>query len=443
MGGLSVRRRRFLELAAASSALVAGCSEGPSEPSATGTPTETKTRTERPSRTPTDTPRPQTDTPRQHPDRIFVGPDGSAGDPGTREAPLASVQAALERVEPGQTVFVLPGRYHEHVRSVRAGEPDAPITIAGTAEAELHGASPDRSHTLRINHDHIHLRGITLTSLHDPSEPNRLASYIENEPIRIHPPADTDEYLSGIVIKPSGLGYSRQQLIGLDRTTHAEIGEFRVIGRAGARYYLTGDEGHNAEIVYVGTSPANRGTSFYPWEEYDRTSHVHIHHIDNSAGHAHSEIVNAKLGTHDITVEYCTDGGGSKNNESYPTAAVRLQSYDATVRWCDLRNGEGWGVYVGSTFARDAQDREAGAGLTESERRGGTDNAIYGNRVTGFGAEAFAFPLSDQGQTPSAQRRLCGNQYDGPTHGQPGADCPDSVPTGDGIGHIGGDSPWS
>lgn len=66
------------------------------------------------------------------------------------------------------------------------------------------------------------------------------------------------------------------------------------------------------------------------------------------------------------------------------------------------------------------------------------DNAIYGNRVTGFPEGAFLFVADDHGQTQEVQRRYCGNEYDG----QADKPCPASVPTGEGIGHTGGDSPW-
>lgn len=81
--------------------------------------------------------------------------------------------------------------------------------------------------------------------------------------------------------------------------------------------------------------------------------------------------------------------------------------------------------------------------LTVEERRGGTDNALYGNHVTGFAEGAFSFPNSEDGQSPGAQRIYCGNVTDGPSDGAPGAECSDDVPDGAGIGHTGGDSPFS
>lgn len=143
--------------------------------------------------------------------------------------------------------------------------------------------------------------------------------------------------------------------------------------------------------------------------------------------------------THDVTVEYCTDGGGSRNAEDYRSASVRFNSSGGTLRWCDLRNGAGNGVEIGSALARKAQQERTDP--SEFERRGGTDHAVYGNRITGFDDSAIAFPIDSQTQTD--QRYVCDNEYDGRTDGEPGVACPDSVPEGDGVGHLGGDSPWA
>ncbi|MFC7176274.1 hypothetical protein [Halosegnis marinus] len=331
------------------------------------------------------------------------------------------------RADPGETVYVMPGEYHEPVEPP-GGEPGAPITITGPPDAVLKN-SPDAYYMFLVRSSHVHLTGMTIDGLENPDRPDDVESYARTSPIVTRPPESTDEYLRDVVIAPHAVGNSQKALVSIDRTRDLVVGPFRVTGPAGTKYLLTDEPGHNGEIVYLGTSPSNLGTDWHPWTEYDRTRNVLVRGIDNSAGHGHSELVNTKLGTEDVVVEYCTDAGGSRNTEDSPAASVRFQSFGATVRWCDLRGGRGHGVEIASFKARDA--REEGD-PTRIERLGGTDNAVYGNRIVGFDDLAVAYP-SESGEAD--QRHVCGNTYDGETAGTPDAPCPDGVPTGDGVGH--------
>jgi len=60
---------------------------------------------------------------------IVVAPDGNDAAAGTRDAPLATIQAAVDRAGPGDTVLVRGGTYRESVRLTRSGRPDAPIRL--------------------------------------------------------------------------------------------------------------------------------------------------------------------------------------------------------------------------------------------------------------------------------------------------------------------------
>lgn len=441
-----MNRRRFLRATGAGMGALAGCSSTSERESRTPTETPPSTETatsstEEPSRT--DTPR-ETGTSEEDRNTIFVAPDGVWDDTegGTEEKPLGSIQLAVKRAEPGETVHVKPGQYFQSVNTVRPGTATDPITITGPPDAVVSGEKgAEYAKAIGISHSHVHVTGLTIDGLQDPSRPDDPSSYMR---AGITTMPEKYEYLTDLVIKPHAVGNVRGNAIHVAFAENVEVGEFRVIGPAGLRYLLTDKVGHWGEIVYLGQSPLQEPNEIEKKGELaglDTSNNIYVHHIDNSEGHGHAELVNAKLGTHDVLVEYCTDGGGSQNTETYPSASVSFQSYGATVRWCDLRNGKGHGVEVGSLVAAKRQKEKSESELTEAERRGGTDNAIYGNRVTGFDDKAFVFPRREKGQTPEAQRLFCNNEYDGQTDGNPGASCPESVPVSNGIGHTGGDSP--
>ena len=60
---------------------------------------------------------------------IFVASDGADANPGTETQPLATIQAAVERLQPGDTCLVRGGVYRETVTFPRSGTAQQPITL--------------------------------------------------------------------------------------------------------------------------------------------------------------------------------------------------------------------------------------------------------------------------------------------------------------------------
>ncbi|WP_313694861.1 hypothetical protein [Halorarum halobium] len=434
-------RRRFLELAALGTAGSAGCAgdggSGTAEPSETE-PTRSRTTS------PTSTGEPEpTATPREQPNAIFVDAEaGSNYGSGAADDPVATIQYALRAAEPGDTIRVRPGRHSGNVETRGAGEPDAPITVTGPPDAVF---APERGEAFLINHSHVHLRGLTFDGLHTPDRPDDPESYVERL-IAINPRAenlatdvenppermDDSAYLRDVVVKPDRIGNCRADLIKHQYANDVEIGEFETFGVAGAKF-LKGDEtGHNSEIVYLGISWP--GDGYPPEQSHD----IHVHHIDNSAGIPHAELVDCKPGLSDVTIEYCTDAGGSNEVIADDTTggAVVIAGTDVTVRWNVLADGAQAGIEIDCDAAASEDPPPAAAA-------GGSNNAIYGNRLTGNDGLALSLPYRSDGQGQADQRIVCGNEYDGETHGDPDDACGADVPAGDGIGHTGGDSPFA
>ena len=74
---------------------------------------------------------------------LWVSTSGSDHNPGTAAAPLATLQAAADRANPGDEIRVLAGIYHQTVRCTRAGAPGALIhLVAHTPGVILDGSDP-------------------------------------------------------------------------------------------------------------------------------------------------------------------------------------------------------------------------------------------------------------------------------------------------------------
>jgi hypothetical protein len=272
-------------------------------------------------------------------DRHYVSPDGDDDNRGTQRNPLATIQHAFDRAQPGETVHVLPGEYFQDFEPVRDGKPGAPIEITGPPDAVIHGAGSRSDGIVCFNtHSHIHITGLTFDGLWRPEQPDNPQSY---RTYLIWTRAKTSEYLTDVKIKPHAVGNARYSFIDFNMTNNVEVGEFEIIGPAGASYVVGDAENHEGEIVYVGSPPTEAKSLQQDGilEGADTSHEYHTHHIDNSAGYGHSELVNTKPGTYAVTVEYCTDGGNGYDTDQSTNASIALQGHSNTVRWNDLQGG--------------------------------------------------------------------------------------------------------
>ena len=377
---------------------------------------------------------------------IHVKPDGSPLNSGSSDDPLESIDRASDFADQGDTVYVHSGEYRELVDLTTGGTADSPFTLTGPPDAVLRPPEGKDQPALDITKSHTHLTGLTITGLHNPDAPENPESYHPGKLISIDGDFDApDEFLKGLVVSPHRLGGAGQALINSVQFKDSTIGGFKIIGPAGADWIFDDTEGHNGEIVYLGTATDNRVERGF--EEYDRTRNIRVHHIDNSEGHPHAELVDCKEGVSDVTVEYCTDAGGGQSNDSVFSTAIALGGFDCTVRWNVIQDAEGPGIEIGPWGTMTNPDF-LGEPETDFERKLGTGHAIYGNVFTGNALDAIDFlresnvPGRETNPRPEDQRMLCENRVDAYSDGNPGSKCNFEHPSTTGVGHLGGESPW-
>ena len=150
-----------------------------------------------------------------------------------------SIQEAIEKAMPGDTVKISDGEYSEDLETVRDGEPNKYITITGTHKAIVHGTGKD-NRMFRVSHDYHKIDGFTLDG--KIGKGDKESDYI-----------DKGLYAHGTrkprVIKQYGKEF-KSSIDGL------VVSNMRIVNFAGEcsrlRYYIT-----NAE--YVGNYVANCG----------------------------------------------------------------------------------------------------------------------------------------------------------------------------------------
>lgn len=117
--------------------------------------------------------------PTLNPNAIWVS--GEAGNPDndglTADTPYQSLQRALDEVEPGETVYVMDGKYNEvwqegnaHYGLVRSGTPDAWITVEA-APGHQPLIAPNDGSGLHIEADYVRVTGLTIRAEgYDPDD---------------------------------------------------------------------------------------------------------------------------------------------------------------------------------------------------------------------------------------------------------------------------------
>jgi Chondroitinase B len=102
-----------------------------------------------------------------------VAPGGPGA--GTARAPFGSVQAALLAAQPGDTVLVRAGVYHEAIRTVRDGAADAPITLRaerGSGETLI----TTYGQVLQVSHSFVVVEGLVLDAAYAPHDAVQISS---------------------------------------------------------------------------------------------------------------------------------------------------------------------------------------------------------------------------------------------------------------------------
>jgi hypothetical protein len=355
--------------------------------------------------------------------QLHVSPSGRDSNDGSAAAPLATIQAALEKATPGTVVNLAPGVYHEQPVTVRDGAPGAPITIkgpetgtdrSGRYQAVLYGTG----RIFNIDHSHITLDGFTidgqeqLATVPYPADLRTIDAFKQSVQDRVEDGRliyiGSDEKsrdLTGITITNMFLNGAGGECVRLRNNAHGNTITDSVIQYCGM-YSTGGDdedraEYHNGEGVYIGTSPKSDDQ---PMHDNDTSSNnVVSRNVIRTFG---SECFNIKENAHDNVFE---DNACSANAESseFEGSNVELRGYLNVVRNNQISDSAGYTIKIQS----DGKKYDKGG------------NVVENNRLSDSAADAFKI------KSDVPQGRMCGNVFsasvlvDGVDQGNPAAPC--------------------
>ena len=287
---------------------------------------------------------------------LYVDPRGSDTDDGTAAAPLATIQAALDKATPGTVINLAPGVYRETLATVRDGAPGAPITIkgpesgkdrAGRYRAVVYGTG----RVVSVNHSYYTFDGFTIDGqekLAGTAYPTDLAAVTAFKN-RVQPQvadgrliyigaADDTRDLTGITIHNMFLNGAGGECVRLRNNAHDNAITDSVIQYCGM--FGKGDDDerakyHNGEGVYIGTSP---NSDSQPMHANDGSSRNLV--ARNTIRTFGSECFNVKENAHDNVLE---DNVCSDNTESaeFDGSNIELRGHSNVVRNNEISDSAG------------------------------------------------------------------------------------------------------
>lgn len=98
-------------------------------------------------------------------DDFFVSPQGSdrLGSGTSSDSPIQTIQFAVDKAQPGDTIYLTPGTYMQDIVTKTDGIEGQPITITGSPDAIVKGGGKAR--VVEINNSNIVLNGFSIDGL--------------------------------------------------------------------------------------------------------------------------------------------------------------------------------------------------------------------------------------------------------------------------------------
>lgn len=292
---------------------------------------------------------------------------------------LISIQAALERAKPGDTIELGVGHYFEDLRSVREATQREPITIRGSRDSVIRG-SGQSSRIIQINHDYHHLVGFTVDGL--VGKPNEKNSYRDKliyvQGRRPH------RGVEGTLIDSLELRNAGGECLRLRYfVTHSEIRNSRFIG-CGVHDFKFPPGGKNGEAIYLGTSSTQWADGKNPTDGPDHSRDNWIHH--NTFQTWGNECVDIKEGAERNLVEHNL----CEQQLDPESGGFDSRGDNNVFRYNTVRNNRGAAFRLG--------------GHVVVGHAYGVGNQVYGNIIglnDGGGVKIMVNP----------QEKICGNQF--------------------------------
>jgi Bacterial Ig-like domain/Protein of unknown function (DUF1565) len=343
----------------------------------------------------------------------YVSPTGADTNSGTSAAtPFRSIQKALDLAQPGTTINLLPGEYHEAPVTKIAGTAAAPITVkgpetgkavSGRYKAVLYSLG---GRAFSINHSYYTLDGFTIDG--QPNIPrsayptvtalSQIRSFkdsVQSKAVNsklIYVGASTTLFdIVGTTISNMFLNGSGGECVRFrDRAANSLVVDSVIqwCGMLGQGDDVSQYKYHNAEGVYIGTSPKSTDQ---PLAANDTSNTIVVRNTTiNTFG---SECFEVKENAHHNRLEN-SDCGFNDEPSSFQGSNVELRGDHNTVLDSRLSNSRSWNLKLAS----DSATYDRGGNTAQGSAFSGAATYAIINRQTGSGpfcGNTFTGAVSD------------------------------------------------
>jgi Bacterial Ig-like domain/Protein of unknown function (DUF1565) len=342
----------------------------------------------------------------------WVAPTGADTNGGSQTAPFKTLQKALDVAAPGTTINLAAGTYREAVATKTAGTATAPITIKGPEtgkdvngryKAVLYGLG---GRVFSINHSYYMLSGFTIdgqqniarTAYPAVSSSSQIRTFKDSVQDRavnsklVYVGASTTLFdIVGTTISDMFLNGSGGECVRFrDRAANSLIDNSTIqwCGMLGQGNDVDQYKYHNAEGVYIGTSPKSTDQPLYA---NDTSNNIVVRNSTiNTYG---SECFEVKENAHHNRLESSTCGWNDEPS-TFQGSNVEFRGDHNTVLGSTLSNSRSWNMKLAS----DSSTYDKGGNTAQGTSFAGA--ATYGiiNRQTGSGpfcGDTFTGPVSD------------------------------------------------
>lgn len=314
---------------------------------------------------------------------FYVSPQGSdEGSGNSSDSPIQTIQLAVDKAQPGDTINLAPGIYLQDFITRTDGIEGQPITITGSPDAVIKGGG--RGRIIEVNHSHVVLNGFTIDGLWGNA--NSAKGY--REKLLYVQGRGKQSGVEGSKITNMHLTNAGGECVRLRYFAKNNEIAYNTIQNCGVRdFKFGGMSKKNGEGIYIGTAPEQTKDGKNPTSDIDASANNHIHHnVINTKG---NECVDIKEGSTQNMIENnsCTGQVDPKS------AGLDSRGSQNVFRYNQIFGNQGAGVRLGGDTPSD-----------------GNNNEVYGNNIYDNAGGGIKIQAEEQ-------QKICGNTMSNNTGG--------------------------